>query len=279
MHLSAPITVAAAEPLRWNPSAGRNAHRLPTDHVIEVGDAKLKFSPGWTDPAYRFTGGIAQAARGAELFVEAGGPFAADGVLTDLRRALDEVPQPMLDGVNQIRVLARQDEAYDRYFAKAYGIPGFQAAAAGGGGTITFFGGKPYSTGTLFHELAHNLGVGGWSGASAADDAVVASLLRTGTLRQLEFEPIPDPARRARWTPRLAPGAVTPYGQSATGEDIAEGMRLIMSESHFGHAFAQHVASDGTVRELPFGEIYPNRTAALERAARTDLDRDGTIGS
>ncbi|MCW2923292.1 MAG: hypothetical protein JWM98_696 [Thermoleophilia bacterium] len=271
-----PPSPAAATPLPWSQGAGRGGNHLPANHPAQVGDQSLRFSPRFSDPAYHFAGGTGQTEHGVELLVETG---SAPGVLDGLRAAVAEVPQSILDGVRQVRVLAGHDEGYDRYYEQAYGIPGFHAVAAGGGGAVNFFGGRPYAAGVLFHELGHSLPVSGWGAAVRADDATIAALAKGGVLAPVEFEPIPDPVRRARWTPRLAPGAVTPYGGSATGEDIAESLHLLLSETHFGHAFATVTPTGGTPRPLTFGEAYPARTAVLERAARSDLDHDGTIGA
>lgn len=91
-----------------------------------------------------------------------------------------------------------------------------------------------------------------------------------------EFEPVPDLARRARWTPRLAPGAVTAYGATDPHEDIAESMRLLMSEAQYGHSFAQATRGGKHLRDVSFDEAYPARTVILERAAEADLDSDGS---
>lgn len=270
---------AAPSPISWSPHAGHGGNRIPTDRVVDVSSASLQFAP--FGPAYRFGGGIAQAVRGVEIFVEGGGPYPAADVLEGLRQSLAVVPQVLLDHVDQLRVLARQDDAYDKYYEKAYKIPGFQAVAAGGGGTISFFGGKPYAEGVLFHEIGHNLPVSGgaWRDAVRADDATIAKLAANGKLTPQEFEPIADPVRKARWTARLAPGAVTPYGASSTAEDISEALHFLMKEQRFGHAFATITAADGASRALTFGDAYPARTALLERVAKYDLDADGTIGA
>lgn len=263
----------------WNPGAGRGGNRIPSDRVTEVGAASMRFAP--FGPAYRFGSGIAQAVRGVEVFVERGGPLAAEHVLDGLRASLEHVPRVLLDRVAQLRVLARHDEAYDAYYAKVYGIPGFQAVAAGGGGRISMFGGKPYVEGVLFHELGHNLDVshGAWRDAVRSDDGTIARLRASGALEPWQFEPVPDPVRKARWTPRLAPGPVTPYGGSSTQEDISESLLQLLGEQRFGHAFAVLRAADGTTRAVTFGEAYPARTALLERSARHDLDGDGNLGS
>lgn len=271
----------SGERLPWNPDARRGANDIPATAPVEVASAELQFSPGWNDPAYRFGGGVAQALHGVEVFVEDGSARPGVQLLGELRTALDEVPPLLLEHVSQIRVLARSDDGYDRFYEKAYGIPGFHAVAAGGGGAISFFGGRPYTQSTLFHELGHELSVGSreWRRAVADDDATIAALARSGRLAPDEFEPVPDPVRRARWTPRLAAGAVTPYGASATGEDISESLSQLLSERHFGHAFAHVELADGSRRELTFAEAYPARTAVLERASRSDLDGDGAIGA
>lgn len=277
MQITTPARTHAA-PIAWNPDARRGAHRLPSDDSVEVGSARLPFTPG--GPAYAFGSGVAQAIRGVEVFLEAGGVLTPEQQLAELTRAFEFVPQSLLDRVRQLRILARQDDAYDRYYERSYGIPGFQAVAAGGGGTISMFGGRPYTDGTLFHELGHNLDMSAreWRDAVRLDDARIAELALGGTLAPLAFEHVPDPVRRARWTPRLAPGAVTPYGGSAMGEDIAESLHLLMSERRFGHAFASITDASGATRALAFGAAYAARTALLERAARADLDADGDIG-
>jgi len=133
----------------------------------------------------------------------------------------------------------------------------------------------------LFHEVGHNLPVGGgdWRAAQAADDKRIKELATGATLRPLEFEHVPDEVRRLRWTPRLAPGGITPYADGRQAEDISEALRMLMSERHRGHAFAERVdTATGGVRALTFGEAYPARTRVLELASKADLDGDGDIG-
>lgn len=284
MQLAAPLaaplrTGLAAEPIRWNAGAGRGGNHVPADHAVEVAafDRSLSFGS-----KYRFQGGVAQALSGVEVLVELGGPIPVDQVLARIGAQLAQLPTIVTERLRQIIVYRGQDTAYDRQWEKAYGIPGFQAVAAGGGGQVTFFGGKPYTDGVLFHELGHNLPVStsDWRRAVDADDAHIAELAKgAAVLRPIEFEDVPDPVRRARWTPRLAPGGITPYADGRWGEDICEALRMLMSEQHKGHAFAERVDAVGGVHALWFGDAYPARTTLLERITQVDLDRDGTIGS
>ncbi len=267
-----------ADPIRWNTGAPRGGHRLPTDRAVEVSPFERSLAFGGAK--YRFQGGVAQALSGVEVLVEHGGPVPVDQVLARIGAQLAQLPAAVTARLRQIIVYRGQDEAYDRHWEKAYGIPGFQAVAAGGGGQVTFFGGKPYTDGVLFHELGHNLGMNAsdWRRAMSADDAHIAKLAANATLRPVEFEHVPDPVRRLRWTPRLAPGGITPYADGRLGEDICEALRMLMSEQHRGHAFAEQVDAAGGVRALAFGDAYPARTALLERVTQVDLDRDGVIG-
>jgi hypothetical protein len=133
----------------------------------------------------------------------------------------------------------------------------------------------------LLHELGHNLPISSseWTRASPADDDVVARLGAGATLRYHEFEPVPDPVRRARWTARLAPGGITPYSDGRMGEDVCEALRMLLSERHRGHAFAERTDNaTGGVSALAFAVAYPARTKLLERATKFDLDGDGDIG-
>lgn len=271
---------ANAAPLKWNDRAPRGGHRLPADRPVEVAAFGRKLVPGWPSDRYRFTGGVAQALRGIEVLVERDGPEAPEAVLARIGAQLDQVPAALTGNLRQIIVYNRQDEFYDRFWERQHGIPGFQAVAAGGEGQVTFFGGRPYTDGVLFHEVAHSLPVStrAWSEAGAKDNVTLNGLAKSGTLRPRPFEDVPDAARRERWTPRLAPGSVTAYGATAAFEDVAEAMRLLLSERHYGHAFGEVVAADGTVRDLPFSAVYPARTRVLETTARADLDGDGTIG-
>jgi hypothetical protein len=267
-----------ADPIRWNASAGRGGNRVPAEHGVEV--APFERSLGFGMGRYAFQGGVAQALAGIEVLVERGGPVAPEQVLARIGAQLAALPSALTDRLRQIIVYRGQDTGYDGYWERAYGIPGFQAVAAGGGGQVTFFGGQPYNDGTLFHELGHNLPVstGEWRRAVAADDRTIAQLAKGATLAPVEFEPVPDPVRRERWTARLAPGGITPYADGRWGEDISEALRMLFSERRFGHAFATSTDAAGGVRELRFGDAYPARTALLERASRTDLDGDGVIG-
>lgn len=130
------------------------------------------------------------------------------------------------------------------------------------------------------HELAHNLPVdlNQWATARRADDDVVSQLRDEAMLRPREMEQVADPSRRARWSARLAPGGVTPYGETHELEDIAESMRLLLLERSKGVPFAEATDSSGAVRAVRFSEAYPQRTAVLELAARDDLNGDGVIG-
>jgi hypothetical protein len=264
-------------PIAWDEGARRGAQHLPTDSTVDVQAFRRSLSWG---AAYEFTGGIAQALHGVEVLVERGGSMDPVEVLARIDRQLAELPEAAIARLRQIIVYRTQDTAYDRAWERAYRIPGFQAVAAGGGGQVTFFGGKPYTDGVLFHEVGHNLPVNGsaWNDAMRSDDRTIAALVATGTLRPVAFEDVPDEVRRLRWTPRLAPGGITPYADGRPGEDIAEALRMLMSERHRGHAFAELVDALGGVRQLTFSEAYPARTRVLEVAANADLDGDGDIG-
>jgi len=267
----------ADQPLRWNLNAGRGGNRLPTDHAVAVGGFSRSLA-GMS--RYAFAGGVAQSLQGVEVLVELGGPVDPAVVLARIGAQLAQLPPVVTERLRQIIVYKGQDVGYDTYWERAYGIKGFQAVAAGGGGQVTFFGGKPYTDGVLFHELGHNLPVSSsaWMDAVRADNATIAALARTGALRPVQFEEIPDPARRERWTPRLAPGGVTPYADGRWGEDVSEALNLLLSEHHYGHPFAQVVDAAGGVRALTFAEAYPARTRLLELAAKHDLDGNGRIG-
>lgn len=271
-------TIAGTDAIRWNPRARRGGHQLPSDRAIEVAGFERSLTFGGA--RYRFRGGVAQALSGVEVLVEHGGPVPVEQVLARIGAQLAQLPRVVTDRLRQIIVYRGQDAAYDRHWEQAYGIPGFQAVAAGGGGQVTFFGGKPYTDGVLFHELGHNLAVSSsdWRRAMSADDAHIARLATSATLRPVEFEHVPDAERRLRWTPRLSPGGITPYADGRIGEDISEALRMLMSEQHRGHPFAEQVDAAGGVRALAFGDAYPARTALLERVTHVDLDRDGVIG-
>ncbi len=276
MQLAA-VPIAHA-PISWDPEARRGAHRLPTDRAVEVAPFERSLAFG---TRYRFQGGLAQAMQGVEVLVEHGGPVPVEQVLARIGAQLAQLPAVTTERLRQIIVYKGQDTGYDRYWERTYGIPGFQAVAAGGGGQITFFGGRPYTDGVLFHELGHNIRVssGDWRRAVEADDATIAALASRATLRAVQLDEVPDPERRARWTARLLPGGITPYGEKSAGEDISEALRMLMSEQHRGHAFAEQVDAAGGVRALSFGDAYPARTALLERITGVDLDRDGTVGA
>jgi hypothetical protein len=222
-------------------------------------------------PGYQFTGGVTGAYRGVELLIEDGCALPVEQVAEQLARLIDASPANAVAQLHHVTVRARQDEGYDRYYSKAYRIPDFHAAAASGYGASTYFGGEVHSPGTFFHELGHQLDVGGgeWHRAMAADDAVIGRLLATGSLEPNQLGPIePDPARRERWTPRLAPGAVTGYADKALGEEVAESLRLRTIERWFHEAIATYVdRATGARRPVTFDELYPARAALLERIA------------
>lgn len=221
---------------------------------------------------YRFTGGFSDAHRGVKLLLEHVSDAQDAANFAQVTQLLDQIPLKILKRVSSVGLLARQDEAYDRYYERAYKIPGFQAVAAGGWGTITFFGGKLYSVGTMFHEFGHNLSVNqsAWKRAIEQDNRTIAALAARAPLSAEPFELVPDKVRQERWQPRLAPGGLTPYGEGRTGEDIAEGIRLLLSERHFGRAFAT-IGTGADARPLTFAEAYPARTKLLEQAARFDF--------
>jgi hypothetical protein len=257
------------QPITWR-FGGKGVNHIPVGAQLPVIPFGFPSGVGGTFP---FVGGVATALRGVELLVENGSAGDTLKTLAQVEKLVGEVPREILDHTNQIRVVRGQDEKYDRYWEKRYNIPGFKAAAMGGGGSITFFGGKPYTDGALFHEVAHNLYVNErrWEDAAARDDKVVAQFQAQGALKPVELEIVPDPARRERWTPRLAPGGVTPYGDGRPAEDIAESMRLILSEKHYGKSFATITKPTGETRPLTFGEMYPNRVAVLQGATGARL--------
>ena len=244
---------SSMQAIQWNTGARRGGQNLPTDRSVDVLAFNRSLSSGGS---YRFGGGVAQALHGVEVLVEHGGPLEASVVLARIGAQLAQVPPSAFAQLRQIIVYRGQDVAYDSFWERRYQIPGFQAVAAGGGGQVTFFGGKPYTDGVLFHELGHNISVssGAWRDAVAADDRRLTELSKSATLRAIEFEAIPDPVRRARWTPRLAPGGITPYAEGRTAEDISESLRMLLSERHRGHAFAEQGAARERIDQALQGE-------------------------
>ena len=287
------VDAIATEPRhldRWNEQATHGANRITEGEQVTVGAST--FSPlAWGIPGYRFTGGTATMHAGVELLVEQGSPDAG-GVLTELTNLIDVAPVLAVAKLAQVKVEARHDDAYDKYYERAYHIPGFQAVAASGPGESTYFGGRIYAEGAFVHELGHVAGdlVSGraWMHALQADDKVIAGLLASGTLSVSQLGPIePDPARRARWTARLAPGGITGYGDSALRsgtpvEDICESLRLRTIERYFHGSMATYRDNaTGAERAIGFGELYPNRAALLAALgpsvaeAQRARDRDG----
>lgn len=226
-------------------------------------------------PGYEFTGGVATMHAGVEILVENGGTE-PNALIATISGLLDTAPARAVAELGQLRVQARQDEGYDHYYERAYRIPGFQAVAASGGGMSIYFGGKIYAEGVLFHELGHVAArlfdSGSWMRALHADDTHLREVLATGTLTPKQLGPIvPDPVRRARWTPRLSPGGVTGYADQALtaagtpAEDMCEALKIRTMERYFGDAMATfHDAKTGAERDITFAELYPNRAKLLE---------------
>ena len=272
------MPVAAPAPARtidhWNERASRGANHVAEGELVEVGPST--FRPlAFGIPGYRFTGGTATAHAGVELLVEGGGPVPQADVLAKLTSLIDAAPSRAVGELAQVKVEARQDEGYDHYYERAYRIPGFQAVAASGPGQSTYFGGRIYFDGAFFHELGHVAGdlvdSWAWNKAIKADDANIAALLQRGTLAPTQLGPVvPDPVRRERWTPRLQPGGITGYGESALKagtnvEDLSESLRLRTSERYFGSVMATfHDNATGADRPISFAELYPNRAHQLE---------------
>lgn len=268
--------LAMAPPIRhidkWNASQARGANKIASGEVVTVGPTQL---PGLMlgIPRHAFQGGMATAYRGVEILVEQGSePF--DALTGRLKTVLDAAPQKAVAELRAVTIVNRQDEGYDKYFERQYRIPGFQAVAAGGPGSFRLFGGRLYTDTVVLHELGHVAGggisSGAWKRAAKQDDAQLQALIQQGQLTPNQLGPIvPDPVRRARWTPRLAPGGVTPYGHDQlvrgnVGEDLAEALNLRSSERLYKSPFATLTPLDGSpARPLTFDEAYPGRAALL----------------
>jgi hypothetical protein len=256
----------------WDEGGRRGLNHIADGEVVSVG-ATTMHPLMWGIPGYRFAGGQATAHAGVEILSEDGGAAAADN-FAKVSSLMDAAPVKAVAELGQVVIEARQDDAYDKYFERAYHIPGFQAVAASGGGLSTYFGGHVHADGVFFHELGHIAGdlvdEGAWGKAITDDDANLRAILAKGTLTPTQLGPVEtDPVRRARWTPTLAPGGVTPYAQDALQsgtrvEDIAEALRLRTLERYDNGLMATFTdKATGAARPIGFAELYPHRAALL----------------
>lgn len=145
------------------------------------------------------------------------------------------------------------------YWEDKYDMPGFQSAAVGGGGSITFFGGLPQlKERTFHHEFGHNVG-------NAVRIAQDRESRRAGTLsaNQRLDQQTGDAASpnipRGQSAARRADGrSVTSYGDRSIGEDFAEFYEEYQLAKGRGSQAVQQLKRK-----------YPNRFALLEQQVLT----------
>lgn len=243
---------------------------------------QLKFAPH--GKKYRFRSGAQQSIHGVKLLVEKRRSATTDQLLTQVGGWMQGVPARLLDGVDKVQVLRKHDRGLNTWVNQLQGSKGGIVEGLTRGAEITLFGATGTTFETFAHELAHTVPVSlkAWKSAAKADDKIVARMTRAGQLRQHLF----GNEYLGNDQPRLTTGAVTVYGSTNRHEDIAESMRLLLSERHYGAAFASFQPVSGAkqkrpghVRALAFAALYPHRTALLEQSSRSDLDGNGRINA
>ncbi|MCW2974023.1 MAG: hypothetical protein JWN72_2296 [Thermoleophilia bacterium] len=270
------VTHAPAKPNGAPKPSGATTATAPVKSK-PVKPYRLKFAP--QGKKYRFRAGAQQSIHGVKLLVEQRRSATTDQLLTQVGGWMQSVPARLLDGVDKVQVLRKHDRGLNSWVNKLQGSKGGIVEGLTRGAEITLFGATGTTFETFAHELAHTVPVSlkAWKAAARADDRVVGRMNRLGTLRQHFF----GHEYLGNDQPRLTKGAVTVYGTTNRSEDIAESLRLLLSERHYGAAFASFQPDAGAshVRALAFAKIYPHRTALLEQASRSDLDGNGRINA
>ncbi len=162
-------------------------------------------------------------------------------------------PEKMRGAVDTVRVELGDNPA-NAHWEKEYERPGFESAATGGEGTITFYQGLSHlRKNTFTHEVGHNVG----EAVRREQDREAKSTRRTSATRRLDRES--GDALGANF-PRGYSQAlkadqrqVSSYGDASTGEDFAE-----------FYTSYQTAADKGEAQLKEFTEQYPHRTRLLQ---------------
>ncbi len=131
-------------------------------------------------------------------------------------------PENLREAVETVAVEAGRNPA-DPYWAKAYNMPGFESAATGGSGTITFWNGLAnLNEGTFNHEFGHNVGtaVRSLQNEEVREAGTIWESLQQD-LKTGDSDSIHVP-RGASVAARTDGNAVSDYGQKSIAEDFAE---------------------------------------------------------
>jgi lambda family phage portal protein len=135
---------------------------------------------------------------GVKWKTEEGAEAAAADTMRQIHLA--HMPQRVTSAVNVV-VHTKQANEADAYWAKTYGITGFQSAATGGDGAMVVYNGKSADPSTFAHEAGHTIANEIWG----TTDPPKAS--EYGKAQQIEKP-------------------VSAYGKAAPGEDFAEAVDL-----------------------------------------------------
>ncbi len=162
-------------------------------------------------------------------------------------------PEKLRGAVDTVRV-ELGDNPSNAHWEKEYGRPGFESAATGGGGTITFYQGLSHlKQNTFHHEYGHNIG----ESVRHAQDREAKVLGTSGAVGNLDRE---TGDARGTGFPRGYSQAlaadnrqVSSYGDASTGEDFAE-----------FYAAHRTAANQGEAQLKEFTEQYPNRSRLLQ---------------
>lgn len=181
-------------------------------------------------------------------------PTGEDRVL-GLGRVTDffsQQPENLRGAVDTVRVESG-DNPSNAYWEEKYSHPGFESAATGGGGTITFYQGlSQLRKRTFDHEFGHNIG----EAVRQAQDREAKAARKTGAVRRLDRETGDAQGHNfpRGYTQALAADqkAVSRYADSSAGEDFAE-----------FYASYRFAADRGEVALKEFTDKYPHRSELL----------------
>jgi len=153
----------------------------------------------------------------------------------------------------------------DAYWAKRYGVSGFESNAIGGDGLTTIFGGAghtaSFTQGSMLHELGHNIDYASGYRNRLSDRLDWGASTSRDTSHSMDVLTGPGVRRTSIYSGHPAtPGAkaVTTYGMNAPVEDFAESVRMYLTDISGPAQFQTH---DG--RDLRFRDIWPSRYAFL----------------
>ena len=168
--------------------------------------------------------GMAESADMKTVKVEGVHVFYEEGLESQVSYAIREsggVHPELWKQSNEI-VFTRQKNENDKYWEEKYGIPGFEAHATGGDGSIVAYGGSGITGDTIAHECAHNLAYNIFKTTSPSSDI----------LPGVSFQD----RKMVEGSIKVA-NAVTNYGKVSIAEDFAEFAAAYNSVVHNGKKF------------------------------------------